>query len=125
MQGAFDVGEERVAAQPGEQPDPARLDGLGGAVEADRDVLGEYLAGRLGLAGVGAGGVPGGAGLAAVLVVGEGERERDVGVVVAVGVDVDPVERAGVERRALGRAWIGGGALVGFESMISTVLPGS
>ena len=37
VQGAFDVGEERVAAQPGEQPDPARLDGLGGAVEADRD----------------------------------------------------------------------------------------
>ena len=44
MQGAFDVGEERVAAQPGEQPDPAGLDGLGGAVEADRDGLGEYLA---------------------------------------------------------------------------------
>ena len=38
MQGAFDVGEERVAAQPGEQPDPARLDGLRRAVEADRDV---------------------------------------------------------------------------------------
>ena len=40
VQGAFDVGEERVAAQPGEQPDPAGLDGLGGAVEADRDGLG-------------------------------------------------------------------------------------
>ena len=40
VQGAFDVGEERVAAQPGEQPDPAGLDGLGGAVEADREVLG-------------------------------------------------------------------------------------
>ena len=53
-------------------------------------------------AGVGAGGVPDGAGLGAVLVFGEGERERDVGVVVAVGVDVDPVERAGVERWALG-----------------------
>ena len=48
MQGAFDVGEERVAAQPGEQPDPARLGGLGGAVEADREVRAEYLAGRLG-----------------------------------------------------------------------------
>ena len=40
MQGALDVGEERVAAQPGEQPDPARLDGLRRAVEADLDVLG-------------------------------------------------------------------------------------
>src|SRR6266568_5371913 len=37
VQGALDVGEERVAAQPGEQPDPARLDGLGRAVETDRD----------------------------------------------------------------------------------------
>ena len=27
MQGAFDVGEERVAAQPGAQPDPARRTG--------------------------------------------------------------------------------------------------
>ena len=100
VQGPFDVGEERVAAQPGEQPDPARLDGLRGAVEADRDVLGEYLAGRLGLAGLRAAGVPGGAGLPAVLILGELERERDVGVVVAVGVDVDPVDRAGVELRA-------------------------
>ena len=48
MQGAFDVGEERVAAQPGGQPDPARLDGLGRAVEADREVRGEHLAGGSG-----------------------------------------------------------------------------
>ena len=48
MQGALDVGEERVAAQPGAQPDPAGLDGPGGAVEADRDLRGEYLAGRPG-----------------------------------------------------------------------------
>ena len=52
MQGALDVGEERVAAQPGEQPDPAGLDGLGRAVEADREGRGELLAGRLGLAGL-------------------------------------------------------------------------
>ena len=39
MQGALDVGEERVAAQPGAQPDPARLDRLRRAVEADRDSL--------------------------------------------------------------------------------------
>ena len=42
--------------------------------------LGEHLAGRFGLAGLGAGGVPGGPGLRAVLVLGEGEGERDVGV---------------------------------------------
>ena len=29
MQGAFDVGEERVAAQPGGQPDPAGWTGRG------------------------------------------------------------------------------------------------
>ena len=124
MQGAFDVGEERVAAQPGEQPDPAGLDGLGGAVEADRDGFGEYLSAGFALAGLGAGGVPGGPGLLAVLVLGEHERERDVGVVVAVGVDVDPVDRAGIELRTSHRGRIGGGALVGFESMISTVVPG-
>ena len=42
--------------------------------------VGEHLAGRFGLAGLGAGGVPGGPGLPAVLVLGEGERERDVGL---------------------------------------------
>ena len=67
MQGAFDVGEERVAAQPGGQPDPVCFDGLGGAVEADREAVGEYLAAGFGLAGLGAGGVPGGPGLRAVL----------------------------------------------------------
>jgi hypothetical protein len=36
VQGALDVGEERVAAQPGAQPDPAGLDGPDGTVEADR-----------------------------------------------------------------------------------------
>ena len=36
---AFRVWLERVAAQPGEQPDAAGLDGLSGAVEADRDAL--------------------------------------------------------------------------------------
>ena len=51
MQGAFDVGEERVAAQPGGQPDPVGLDGLGGAVEADREARGEYLAAGLGPGG--------------------------------------------------------------------------
>ena len=102
VQGALDVGEERVAAPPGEQPDPAGLDRRGHAVEADRDGLGEHLAGRLGLAGRRAGGVPGGPGLPAALVLGEGEGERDVGVRVAVGVDVDPVDRAGVELRAPG-----------------------
>ena len=95
MLGAFDVGEERVAAQPGAQPDPAGLDGLDGAVEADRDALGEYLSAGFGLAGLGAGGLPGVPGLLAVLVLGEDEGERDVGVVVAVGVYVDPVDRAG------------------------------
>jgi hypothetical protein len=39
-------------------------------------------------------------------------------VVVAVGIDVDPVDRP------VTGAAIGGGALVGFESMISTVVPG-
>src|SRR2546427_623989 len=103
------VGEERVAAQPGGQPDPVYLHGLGHAVEADRDVRGEYLADRFGLAGLGAGGVPGGSGLPAVPVFGEYEGERDVGQVVAVGVDVDPVHRARVElppgggRRGRGR----------------------
>ena len=100
VQGAFDVGEERVAAQPGGQSDPARLDGLGRAVEADRDVPAEHLADRLGLAGLRAGGVLGGPGLPAVLVVGEHERERDVGLLVAVGVDVDAVDRTGVKLRA-------------------------
>src|SRR5207237_3543342 len=99
VQGALDVGEERVAAQPGGQPDPVYLHGLGHAVEADRDVRGEYLADRFGLAGLGAGGVPGGSGLPAVLVFGEHEGERGVGQVVAVVVDVDPVHRAGVELR--------------------------
>src|SRR6266702_3755954 len=97
--GALDVGEERVAAQPGGQPDPVYLHGLGHAVEADRDVRGEYLADGPGLAGLGSGGVPGGPGLPAVLVLGEYEGERDVGQVVAVVVDVDPVHRAGVELR--------------------------
>src|SRR6185437_6003164 len=92
--------EERVAAQPDEQPDTAGQNGAGGAVEADRDALGEHLADRPGLAGLGSGGVPGGPGLSAVLVLGEYERERDVGVGVAVGVDVDPVDRARVELRA-------------------------
>jgi hypothetical protein len=73
---------------------------MGGAVEADRDALGEYLSAGFGLAGLRAGGVPGVPGLPAVLVIREHERERDVGVVVAVGVDVDPVDRAGIELRA-------------------------
>jgi len=64
------------------------------------DALGEDLADGPGLAGLGSGGVPGGSGLSAVLVLGEYERERDVGVGVAVGVDVDPVDRARVELRA-------------------------
>jgi hypothetical protein len=50
------VGEERVAAQPGEQPDTAGQNGAGGAVEADRDALGEHLADGPGLAGLGSGG---------------------------------------------------------------------
>src|SRR5207244_13192832 len=56
VQRAFDVGEERVAAQPSEQPDPAGLDGLGGAVEADGDGCREYLSTGFGRAGLGAGG---------------------------------------------------------------------
>jgi len=64
------------------------------------DALGEDLADGPGLAGLGSGGVPGGPGLSAVLVLGEYERERDVGVGVAVGVDVDQVDRARVELRA-------------------------
>ena len=63
MQGALDVGEERVAAQPGAQPDPA-ADGPDRAVEADREVRGDHLAGRFELAGRRAGGVPGGPGCA-------------------------------------------------------------
>jgi hypothetical protein len=70
VQGAFDVGEERVAAQPGGQPDPVCFHGLDGAVEADRDALGEYLSRGFGLAGLGAGGVPDIPGLPAVLVLG-------------------------------------------------------
>jgi hypothetical protein len=91
----FDVGEERVAAQPGGQPDPVYLHGPGRAVEADRKGRGEPLTRWLGLAGRGAGGVPGDPGLPTVLQVGERERERDVGVVVAIVVDVDPVDGAG------------------------------
>jgi len=60
VQGALDVGEERVAAQPGEEPESAHPGRLGGAVEADRDGLREDLADRPGLAGRFASGVPGG-----------------------------------------------------------------
>jgi len=115
VQGAFDVGEERVAAQRGGQPDRAGLDGPGRAVEADREGVGELFAGWLGLAGLGAGGVPGGPGLRAVLVRGEGEGERDVGFQVAVGVDVDPVDRVGVEFRASRGRGYGRGLLRGPE----------
>src|SRR5262249_2217730 len=47
VQGALDVGEERVAAPPGQQPDRAGLDRRGHAVEVDRERLGEHFAGRL------------------------------------------------------------------------------
>ena len=73
VQGALDVGEERVAAQRGGQPDRAGLDGPGHAVEADLQGVGELFAGWLGLAGLDAGGVPGRPGLRAVLVLGEGD----------------------------------------------------
>src|SRR5215468_2357276 len=53
VQGPLDVGEERVAAPPGQQPNGAGLDRRGHAVEVDRERLGEHLAGRLGLAGLG------------------------------------------------------------------------
>jgi hypothetical protein len=95
--GSLGVGEERFAARPGEQPDPAGPDGLRGRLEADRDGRGEHPAGRPGLAGPGAGGAVGGPGLGAVLRLGEGERERAVGPRVAVVIDVDPVDRGGVE----------------------------
>src|ERR1700756_5228748 len=49
VQRAFHVGEERVAAQPGGQPDPVCSHGLDRAVEADRDALGEYLSAGFGL----------------------------------------------------------------------------
>ena len=125
VQGAFHVGEEGVAAQPGAQPDGAGPNRARGGVEADREGVGEHLAGRLGLLGGVAGGVPGRAGLDAVLEGGEGEGEGDVGPVVAVVVDVDAVDGVRVELWAGGRGGDGGGALVGLESMISTVRSGS
>src|SRR5207302_7606140 len=54
VKSAFGVGEERVAAYAGEQPDRAGLDGPGGGAEPDRKGRGEHLAGRLGTVGVGA-----------------------------------------------------------------------
>ncbi len=100
VQGAFRVGKERIAAHTDEQPARAGLDGLRGGIEADRRGGDEHIAGWLGLAGLAAGGVVGGAGLRAVLKLGEHERERGVGVRVAVIVDVDPVDRVRVEIRA-------------------------
>ncbi|MGD0240468.1 MAG: hypothetical protein ABSB59_09090 [Streptosporangiaceae bacterium] len=48
MQRPFDVGEERVAAQAGRQPDPLRFLRPDGAVEADTDALDEYFPARFG-----------------------------------------------------------------------------
>ena len=73
VQGALDVGEERVTAQPGAQPDRADLDGSRDAVEADREGVCEQLAARLGLPGLAAGRVPGRRGLHADVALGEGE----------------------------------------------------
>jgi hypothetical protein len=124
VQGAFHVGEERVAAQTGAQPDRADPDRSGRAVEADREGVGELFADRPGLLRQVAGGIPDRTGLDAVPELGEGEGEGDVGLVVAVIVDVDPVDGVGVELGAGRRGGYGGRALVGFESMIRTVRSG-
>jgi hypothetical protein len=97
VKGAVRVGEERVAAHAGEQPDRTRLDSPGAGIEADRGAGDEHVSGGLGLASLGAGGVIGGPGLRAVLELGEHERERGVGLCVPVGVDVDAVDPVGVE----------------------------
>src|SRR6185312_2788119 len=91
VKGALDVGEERVTAQPGAQPNRADLDGPRDAVEADREGFCEQFAAWLGFPGLAARRVPGRPGLHAVLELREGEGERDVGPRVAVSVDVDPV----------------------------------
>jgi hypothetical protein len=126
VKGAVRVGEERVAAHADEQPDAAGLDGLCVGVEADRGAGDEHLAGGLGLASLGAGGVVGGPGLLAVLELGEHERERGVGLRVCVRVDVDPVDPVGVEFRFhQERRHRAHACRVRFRSMIRTVVPGS
>jgi len=115
---------ERVAAQPGEQADTTDLHGPGRAVEADRQGVGEQFAGGSGcwLAPRGVPGIP-------VCTPFTNAEKVNVnamsGLRVAVSVDVDPVDRVGVEFAPVVGAGIGGGALVGFELMISTVLSGS
>lgn len=100
VQGAFGVGEERIAAYAGEEAAATRLDGLRRRVEADRYGTGEHLTGRFRAPGVGAGGVVGRARLPAVVRLREHEREGGVGLVVTVVVDVDAVHRVGVQFRA-------------------------
>src|SRR5262249_18519796 len=94
---SLDVGEERLAARPGEHADPAGLDGPLRRVEADGKGRGQQLAVRLWLAGPDAGRGGDGPGLRAAVALGEGERESGVGLRVAVVVDVDPVDRLGME----------------------------
>ena len=74
-----------------------------------------HFAGRLGLLGQLAGGVPGRPGLGAVLEGGEGEGEGDVGLRVAVGVDVDAVDGVGLELRAGGGRRYGAGRWSGWS----------
>src|SRR6185437_3574873 len=80
MEGAFAVGEERIAADADEQPTFTSLDRLRRGVEADRHALDENLANRLGLAGLASSPVIDGPGLGAAFRFGEHERERSVGL---------------------------------------------
>ena len=98
MKGAVRIGEERVAAHPGEQPARARLHGLGVGIETDRCGRDEQLTRGLGLPRLEPGGVVA-VRSAAVPELGEHERERGVGLRVPVAVDVDPVDPVGVEFR--------------------------
>ena len=100
VQRALDIGEERITAQPGAQPDPTGLDRPGHAVETDRERMGEQFTDRPGLPRLTARRVPGRRGLHPVFVLGERERERNVGSRVAVSVDIDPMDRIRVKLRA-------------------------
>src|SRR6185436_14021169 len=97
MEGAFAVGEERIAADADEQPTFTSLNRLRHGVEADRHALDENLANRLGLAGLASCPVIDGSGLGAAVRFGEHERERSIGLRIPVIVDVDAIDAVWVE----------------------------